>query len=269
MKLGAIDGTFYGMSIMLTKLSILCFYLKFVLEGKLRAFIFATMVVVVIYSVVASFEWVYACRPVEKYWDFTAEGSCINWVKITVFSGVMNSVTDAIILVLPVIFLRHLRLPIRQKIGVIMIMMTGGMVLGISIIRVKFQVDSLSFTDITWQTVWSAACWVIEAHLALVCACLPAGKPFLRKYFPKAFRSYGASEETRTRTARSDARIQHYPSNDGDELPLTVIGGDSLGRGVDENPSIKSAGKGADESTMAYPASEGEPVLTQPGELEA
>jgi len=44
-----------------------------------------------------------------------------------VFSGVMNSITDATILTLPVIFLRNLQLPMRQKIGVIMVFMTGGL----------------------------------------------------------------------------------------------------------------------------------------------
>jgi hypothetical protein len=83
---------FYGMFIMLTKLSILTFYLKFVLAGTpLRITIYFTMAVVVVYSVIASFVWVWACQPLEKYWDLTiTEGTCVNFEKITVFSGVMN-----------------------------------------------------------------------------------------------------------------------------------------------------------------------------------
>lgn len=126
---GMITGTFYGMSIMLTKLSILTFYLKFVLPGTpLRITIYITMAVVVLYSFITSFVWVYACQPLEKFWDLTiTEGTCVNFLKITVFSGAMNVLTDIIILVLPLAILRDLRLPFRQKIIIMGIMATGGL----------------------------------------------------------------------------------------------------------------------------------------------
>ncbi|KAF2188920.1 hypothetical protein K469DRAFT_456892, partial [Zopfia rhizophila CBS 207.26] len=190
MKVGAIAGTFYGISIMLTKLSILTFFILFAPRGNLRIVIYITMAIVVIYSLVASFEWVYACRPLEKYWDLTIPGgSCINWLKVTVFSGVMNTATDTTILVLPVLLLRNVRLPKRQKIGVMIMLMTGGFVLVVSIIRLKLTVDSVHQTDLTWENVDGNAWWTIEAHIAIVCACLPAGKPFLRKHMPKVIGS--------------------------------------------------------------------------------
>ncbi|KAH7184317.1 hypothetical protein BKA60DRAFT_286009 [Fusarium oxysporum] len=151
MKVGAITGTFYGMSIMLTKLSILAFYLRFVIaSAKLRGVIYATIVFTILYSLIASFVWVYACRPLEKYWDLTImDGSCINFLKVTIFSGVMNTATDAIILLLPIAILRGPCLQKRQKLGVMMIMMTGGLVLVISVVRLKATVDSLSYQDLT------------------------------------------------------------------------------------------------------------------------
>ena len=86
------------------------------------------MAIVVVYSLLASFEWVYACQPIEKYWDITiTSGHCIHWLKVTVFSGVMNTTTDAAILILPVIILRNLRLPKRQRIGIMLVLMTGGL----------------------------------------------------------------------------------------------------------------------------------------------
>lgn len=127
---------------MLTKLSILVFYLRFVVESaKLRGIIYATMVITILYSIIASFVWVYACQPLEKYWDLTiTDGSCINFLKVTIFSGVMNTVTDAIILLLPIMILWGLSMPKRQKIGVIMIMMTGG--LYVSKLLLRFNADA-------------------------------------------------------------------------------------------------------------------------------
>jgi hypothetical protein len=82
----------------------------------------------VLYILVAAFDWVYTCQPIAKYWDLAITGgSCINWIKIAVFSSVMNAVTDVALLVLPIIFLRNLRLPTRQKFGVMLVLMTGGL----------------------------------------------------------------------------------------------------------------------------------------------
>lgn len=65
---------------------------------------------------------------------------------------------------------------------------------------------------------------VIEVHFAIVCACLPAGKPFLRKYLPKVIGSNNSdSDMTRRRP------IQNHPNQrlssgagieDGQEIML-------------------------------------------------
>lgn len=134
-QFGVICGVLYGFSIMLTKLSVLTLFLRFVPPGKLRVTIYIIMITVVLYILVGSFDWVYTCRPLEKYWDLTiTTGSCINWVKIAVFSSAMNALTDFVLLVLPLIILRNLRLPKRQKVGVVLVLMTGGLYVN-SIIR--------------------------------------------------------------------------------------------------------------------------------------
>jgi hypothetical protein len=177
-KVGAIGITFYGISIMLTKLSILTLFLRFVPRGNLRVTIYITIAIVVLYSLVTSFEWVYACRPMEKYWDLTITGgSCVDGSKIPVFSGVMNTVTDVAILILPILILRSSRLPKKQKIGVIIVLMTGGLyvykhldcieakrantwisVLVVSIVRVKLTADMTSTKDVSWDS-FSFAMW--------------------------------------------------------------------------------------------------------------
>ncbi|KAF2185964.1 hypothetical protein K469DRAFT_152150 [Zopfia rhizophila CBS 207.26] len=220
MKVSTIAKTFYGTSVMFTKLSILALFLRFIPDGKLRATVHTTMVVIVIYSLLLSFQWVYRCRPLEKHWDLAiTRGSCIDWLKINIFSGVMNTITDVTILVLPIPILRNIRIPIRQKIGVMIVLMTGGFVSAISIIRLKMIVDSVGSIDFTWdvcQIVW----WSVEVHIAIVCACLPAGKPFFRRHFHKFIgSSYGASVGTRRQTMRS-GYAQHPRSRDGDELSL-------------------------------------------------
>lgn len=118
------------MSITFSKLSILVFYTRFAstADRHQRAVIYTLFVIVLIYGTVTSFPFLYICRPIERYWDFTiTEGSCVGLLPIMVFNSVMNCLTDAAILLLPIWLLWELRLPLRQKMGVMGVMMTGGL----------------------------------------------------------------------------------------------------------------------------------------------
>lgn len=63
-----------------------------------------------------------------KLWDLTiTHGSCMEWLKVTIATGIMNTVTDTIILILPLFILRKIRLPIREKLAVALVLMAGGL----------------------------------------------------------------------------------------------------------------------------------------------
>ncbi|KAF1977070.1 hypothetical protein BU23DRAFT_527374 [Bimuria novae-zelandiae CBS 107.79] len=184
LKFTAICGTLYGLSIMFSKLSILVLFLRF-LPQKPKKAIYAIIILVVLYSLIGSFQWLFACQPIEKFWDLSiTRGSCIEWTKLTIFTGVLNTVTDVVILLLPIFMLRKVQLPRWEKIGLLLILMTGGFVLVISVIRLKTTVDMASNPDITWEYVRNGKWWMVEMHIAIVCACLPVGRAFLRKHFP-------------------------------------------------------------------------------------
>src|SRR5689334_18226484 len=110
---------------MFSKLSILVLFLRY-LPRKPKKMIYTTIVVVILYSLIGSFGWMFACQPIEKFWDLRiTRGSCIEWSKINIFSGVMNTATDTVILLLPIFMLRKVRLPRWEKIGLVLIVMTG------------------------------------------------------------------------------------------------------------------------------------------------
>jgi hypothetical protein len=164
---------------MLSKVSILLLFLRSWPQKPKRT-IYATIAVVVLYSLIGSFHWLFACRPLEKFWDISiTHGSCIEWSRINIFSGVMNTVTDIIILLLPICMLRRVRLPKWEKFGLGFVLMTGGLyvpyssksggtiadvrnsVLVISIIRLKTTVDISRSPDITWEYVHSGIWWLV------------------------------------------------------------------------------------------------------------
>ncbi|KAH7034022.1 hypothetical protein B0J12DRAFT_607953 [Macrophomina phaseolina] len=246
-KVAAICGTFYGISIMFAKLSILVFYLRFSQATSIRITVYVTITIVVIYSVLLSFEWVYACRPIAKYWDLTITGgSCIDIRKIFLASGILNTATDATILFLPVWMLWNLRIPKREKIGVMLVMMTGGLyglyqpstakgsnartsVLAISVVRLKATADLMGILDVTWALTKASMWGAIEMYVAIVCACLPEGKPFLRRHFPKVLGStYNSYRDTRShiRTKshiRGSGHLKEFSVKHADEIPLREL----------------------------------------------
>ncbi|EJT76903.1 hypothetical protein GGTG_06817 [Gaeumannomyces tritici R3-111a-1] len=247
-KLGAISGTFFGMSITFSKLSILAFYTRFAgTAGKHhKVAIYTLAIIVLIYGTVTSFQFLFDCQPIEKYWDFTiTDGKCIDWIPLMVFNGVMNSLTDAAILILPIWLLWRLRLPLRQRMGVMGVMMTGGLILGVSIARAVKTVEGLSNPDFTWHTVPLLAAIACETHLGLVCVCLLSAKPFLRKHFPKVLGSsrgtHSATYVNRSRTTQSGARGYPLSSRDGDAIALGDVGQQSLSQtAIVERASTKA-----------------------------
>jgi hypothetical protein len=187
LKFGALTGTLYGLSMMFSKLSILFFYIRyFKLPQKPKMAISAAIIVIVLYSLLGSFEWVLNCQPIERYWDLSiTRGSClVHWQhSIFIFSAAMNTTTDIIILLLSIFMLHGIWLTRQERIALVLVMMMGGLVIVLSIVRLKMIVTA-SHRDMTWNGVVTTIFWMIEMNLAIICACLPAGKAFLRKHFP-------------------------------------------------------------------------------------
>ncbi|KLU92598.1 hypothetical protein MAPG_11543 [Magnaporthiopsis poae ATCC 64411] len=239
MKLSAISGAFFGMSITFSKLSILVFYTRFAstADRHQRVVIYTLFVIVLVYGTVTSFPFLFACRPMERYWDFTiTEGSCIDWKPTMLFNGVMNCLTDVAILLLPVWLLWELRLPLRQKMGVMGVMMTGGLVFGLSIARAEMTISWLPDPDITWGSIPLMIVIACEVHLGLVCVCLLAAKPFLRRHFPKILGNSHRGgtppptcvDQPRRRTTRPGVHGYSPPSSqDGGAIAMDEFGGKS------------------------------------------
>ncbi|KAJ4267513.1 hypothetical protein NW762_003620 [Fusarium torreyae] len=92
-----------------------------------------------------------------------------------------NIATDLIIILLPIPAIVRLKLPRRQKWYLVGIFALGTFTVIISFIRIAFLNDS---TDFTWVQVKSTLWSMVEITSAIICACLPTLRPFVRHYFP-------------------------------------------------------------------------------------
>ena len=55
------------------------------------------------------------CRPIAKNWNFLIPGTCGSQPALYFAMGLVNLVTDAIIIILPMPYLYQLRLAMRKK----------------------------------------------------------------------------------------------------------------------------------------------------------
>ncbi|KAL4866041.1 hypothetical protein BDV12DRAFT_187754 [Aspergillus spectabilis] len=170
------------MSLTLTKASIIFLYLRIFVTPK---FILAARIVlgvIVIYGLWTVISAFLNCLPVNSFWDTSIPGKCIPKAFLWFFNAGMNIATDIAVLILPVPVLSHLRLPRRQKFGVILIFATGGLYASLS--KCKFQsIDNGPIA--TWSQ--------IELNMGIICSCLPPLQPLLTRIFPRLLGSASRS----------------------------------------------------------------------------
>jgi len=79
------------------------------------------------YSLGQACSFAYLCSPMERYWNSSIPGSCINSVLAFVVTAGLNVGADIAVLLLPIWLLRDLRMALRQKIALVLLFMTGGL----------------------------------------------------------------------------------------------------------------------------------------------
>jgi hypothetical protein len=125
----------YNLTTMFVKLSILSFYLRFSVDRAFRVAVYIVMFIAVGYSIPNAFLFLFNCRPIQSYWDWTIpQEYCIDQQKIFDASNILNMATDFLILLLPIWILRPMRVPLLRKIGIALILMAGGLYVAPSIL---------------------------------------------------------------------------------------------------------------------------------------
>ncbi len=94
---------------MLVKLSYLAFYLRLMPDRRNRIIIFGTMAVVTMLGVSYTFVSIFMCTPIEKGWEPTVPGTCVNNAAYLISNTAFNMLADVVIFILPMRALWSLR----------------------------------------------------------------------------------------------------------------------------------------------------------------
>lgn len=115
-----------SLSTLLTKTSILCFYLRFSFCRCFRITLYILMAIVVVANLLPAFTFLVACQPISHDWDIAEEGVCINLNAWYTWNVIFNCVTDGVLLLLPAWMLRPLKVACAQKGALAAILGLGG-----------------------------------------------------------------------------------------------------------------------------------------------
>ncbi|KAK0101938.1 hypothetical protein ONS95_001253 [Cadophora gregata] len=168
------------------KASILLFYGRIFPSRTFKWLILGLVAFTASYSLASVLVNVFSCKPVSGSWDFSLATTavCINRPLFYFAQAGLGIFTDFATLAAPLPFLWKLQMPVRQKIGVSVVLMMGGFVCIVSIIRLLSIKTLLTSPDLTYSTTPALMWCVIELNISIVGGNFPTIRPFLRKYVP-------------------------------------------------------------------------------------
>ncbi|KAI1091711.1 hypothetical protein F5B19DRAFT_457258 [Rostrohypoxylon terebratum] len=221
------------------KSSILVFYMN-IFYGK--PFKIASQVVlglVVSWTVSFFFANLFTCFPITPFIEAFYHNKCVDGLALWYGMAISDILIDVVILVMPIPMVFQLQLPLKQKLGVLVMFLLGATVCAFSLTRALIYVHvgerlTLHFNDETYYTSPVFFWAVIELSTAVLSACLPTYRPIwllmrgrpVRQKHQGSYFSHQPGSSGISRTARS------YPlgsvSDYKDDIGLT----DNV-RGVD------------------------------------
>ncbi|ROW01737.1 hypothetical protein VSDG_02140 [Cytospora chrysosperma] len=168
----------------LTKVSIVCLYLRIFPKQQFRRVCLVLLVIIALFCFVFTVTLLTYCQPfsyVWTRWDSRYQGTCINMTAQTFVCASMNIVLDVTIFLLPIPQLLKLETNWRAKAGVILVFMLGLFVTICSIARLRFLSSWASSPNPTYYygdlALWS----LIELYAGVICACLPGMASLFRR----------------------------------------------------------------------------------------
>ncbi|KAK7424003.1 hypothetical protein QQZ08_008827 [Neonectria magnoliae] len=138
---------------------------------------FAKISLVLFYNKLSPQRWWRWCC---KHWTAEmSEGSCINRPAIYIATAALEILSDLVLLVPPIPMIVRLKVPPRQKAGLILLFTIGSATLVTSVVRMVLLMPILHHSDVTW-VIASAIIWIfVESNLLIICASLTT----LRRFF--------------------------------------------------------------------------------------
>ncbi|KAF3314586.1 hypothetical protein TWF173_004670 [Orbilia oligospora] len=195
----------YCVTVTLTKLSILMFYLRLFPSGFFRKLTYVTIFLVIASGVIYFVMVIFYCVPIRAYWQpfDLPDAKCLSDGYALVSNAAVNIALDSWLWIMPLPVVCKVHLPTRQRLGLIGVFALGFFVCIAGALRLYYVAITAYSYDKTWDGfnawIWTA----LESDVGIICASLPALKPLVTKLtkfkFSEATPSVYGLEHSRTK----------------------------------------------------------------------
>ncbi|CAG8983868.1 hypothetical protein HYALB_00005506 [Hymenoscyphus albidus] len=217
LKMVLVTELIFGLACTLTKLSMLMLVRRMLKSASSlwRRITLLAIAIVATQGTIFCFTVIFQCRPPQNYWKVTIEKdpNCIDDTASLLAAGIINTLTDFIVVLLPIKTVMSVSLPIKQRIPIVLLFAFGfiSCFAGIARTYYTYQISQ------TWDKIWASyPIWVtasLELYIGIICASIPATNPFFSTYLPKFF---GGTNFLPSRSALTTPRPYHLGSSTGD-----------------------------------------------------
>ncbi|KAI8717541.1 hypothetical protein NCS52_00830300 [Fusarium sp. LHS14.1] len=131
------------------------------------------------------------CRPMSAYWSLTGGDSCSAEGPSVLSQAITTVVTDLLVCAIPLPTLFKLKLPLSQRIALIVVFSLGLVVVFAASMRAYWTHYVTDETyDVTWEGFYLWIWTAVEANLGVICGSVPALRPLFRSMFRSKSSSY-------------------------------------------------------------------------------
>ncbi|PVI06620.1 hypothetical protein DM02DRAFT_427761 [Periconia macrospinosa] len=211
-KYAIIAQTFWTWAMSLTKISIALMLLRLEQSQPMRRFLWFLVVLQVVMSIFTMLSQLLQCIPLRSAWDFTSSSSINHcWSKATGMSSaiaiqVFNFVTDWILALMPISFLRKVKRPLRERVVVNCLMGLGVFAGIVSLVKLVYLIRAGKTQESALDGIRFGMLSALEELLAFVAACIPC----LKVPFQRALRYFGLkTHEQHNRTVVDTSRFPY------------------------------------------------------------
>ncbi|QDS72191.1 hypothetical protein FKW77_004981 [Venturia effusa] len=208
----------YSPALAFAKLSFLCLYLKLNPAKPFRTSVYLTMAIVIGSCVGIVISLLAACERFAKNIDVTVvEGQCLNKAALYIATGILNIITDIMVLLLPIPMVLSLQMARSRKVVLVLLFSVGSLTCVTSAVRVALLPPMLTTKDASWDTVYPSLWILIEASLIIITATLTSMRLFLRHVAP-AWMGEMEIVGTSPTLRETGWELQHRGTHDPDDV---------------------------------------------------
>ncbi|KAM7213501.1 hypothetical protein V8F06_011114 [Rhypophila decipiens] len=170
----------WGWAVSCAKISIALLLLRFKRTKSWRIFLYLMIALQVVLATVANIVQLAQCKPIAAQWDPTIPGAQC-WdpqvaQKGIYVQGSLSVLSDVILSIIPITFLKELQRPMREKIVLSFLMGLGVFTASAVVVKMTVIGNFGNTKDPMWDVIELATWSIVEAQIGIIAMCVPTLK---------------------------------------------------------------------------------------------